>query len=191
MVLPRDREDGRLRLVIPGRIQQGKGQRLLLEALPELTKFAQVYLLGSGKDGEVFFGKSGVDVIIQYRREDLRDLLEKIGPHVAGLLSIVPETFSYTLSEMQQLNIPVIATRVGSLEERISDGETGWLIEPESSALIERVRTLAADRSEIHAIHQRLEEFDLPGTAQMVDKYEKICMPRQARRSLTRAQKPR
>ena len=41
----------------------------------------------------------------------------------AGLLSVVPETFSYTLSEMQQLDIPVIATRVGSLEERITDGE--------------------------------------------------------------------
>ena len=187
-VIPRDREDGRLRLVIPGRIQQGKGQRLLLEALPELTKIAQVYLLGSGKDGEVFFGKSGVDVIIQYRREELRNLLEKIGPQVAGLLSIVPETFSYTLSEMQQLNIPVIATRVGSLEERISDGETGWLIKPEPSALVDQVRALAADRSELQAVHRRLTEFDLPGTAQMVKKYEKICMPRKARRSLARAQ---
>ena len=134
------------------------------------------------------FGKSGVDVILQYHREDLRELLQKIGPHVAGLLSIVPETFSYTLSEMQQLNIPVIATRVGSLEERISDGETGWLIEPDPAALIDRCGNLAADRSKIHAIHQRLKEFDLPGTGQMVDKYEKICMPRQARRSLTRAQ---
>ena len=187
-VVPRDREDGRLRLVIPGRIQQGKGQRLLLEALPELTQFAQVYLLGSGKDGEVFFGKSGVDVIIQYQREELRELLTKIGPHVAGLLSVVPETFSYTLSEMQQLNIPVIATRVGSLEERISDGQTGWLIEPDPAALIDRLRAIAADRSELQAIHQRLTEFDLPGTDQMVDKYEKICMPRQARKLLTRVQ---
>ena len=118
-VTPKEREDGRLRFVIPGRIQEGKGQSLLLEALPELKEFAQIYLLGAGKDGEAFFGKSGVNVIIQYRREHLRELLAKIGPHVAGLLSIVPETFSYTLSEMQQLNIPVIATRVGSLEERI------------------------------------------------------------------------
>jgi len=89
---------------------------------------------------------------------------------------------------MQQLNIPVIATRVGSLEERISDGETGWLIEPEASALIDRVRTLAADRNQIHSIHQRLKEFDLPGTGQMVRKYEKICLPRQALRSFTRTQ---
>jgi GT2 family glycosyltransferase len=187
-VRPKDREDGRLRLVIPGRIQEGKGKRLLLEALPELTEFAQVYLLGAGKDAEAFFGKSGVDVIIQYRRDDLRGILAQIGPHVAGLLSIVPETFSYTLSEMQQLNIPVIATRVGSLEERISDGETGWLIEPEASSLIDRVRTLAQDRGKLRSTRERLEDFDLPGTGQMVSKYEKICLPRPASRSLNRVQ---
>jgi glycosyltransferase involved in cell wall biosynthesis len=133
-VLPRARADRRLRIVIPGRIQEGKGQQLLLEALPELRRHARVFLLGSGKAGEAFFGMPEVDVVIQYRRDELRDLLATIGPHVAALLSIVPETFSFTLSEMQQLGIPVIATRVGSLAERIVDGETGWLIEPDARA---------------------------------------------------------
>ena len=187
-VLPRDREDGRLRLVIPGRIQHGKGQQLLLQALPQLTGFAQVYLLGAGKEGEVFFGKSGVNVILQYRREDLREMLSAIGPHVAALLSVVPETFSYTLSEMQQLNIPVIATRVGSLEERIADGENGWLIEPEPSALLERVQWLAEHPAEIQEVRARLEQFDLAGTDQMVRKYDAICRPRPARRSWTSRQ---
>ncbi len=189
-IIPLDREDGRLRLVIPGRIQEGKGQQLLLRALPGLTPFAQVYLLGAGKDGEVFFGKAGVNVILQYQREDLRELLSVIGPHVAGLLSIVPETFSYTLSEMQQLDIPVIATRVGSLEERISDGETGWLIEPEPAALVERVRQLAGNRADIQAVRDRLKRYDLPGTGRMVEKYDQLCQPRPARRSWTALQDP-
>ncbi len=185
-VLPRDREDDRLRLVIPGRIQHGKGQRLLLEALPELTKYAQVYLLGAGRFGEAFFGQAGVDVIIQYRRDELRKLLATIGPHVAALLSIVPETFSYTLSEMQQLNIPVIGTRVGSLEERISDGETGWLIETDAHSLIKRVRELADDRDQISAVRERLKEFDLPGAARMVSQYGKTCLARPVGREVTR-----
>ncbi len=187
-IMPRDREDGRLRLVIPGRIQHGKGKRLLLQAIPQLTEFAQVYLLGAGKEGEEFFGKSGVNVILQYRREDLRKLLSAIGPHMAALLSVVPETFSYTLSEMQQLDIPVIATRVGSLEERIADGENGWLIEPEPSALLERVQWLAGHPAEIEGVRARLEQFDLAGTGQMVRKYDAICRPRPARRSWTAAQ---
>ena len=187
-VVPRDREDGRLRLVIPGRIQEGKGQKLLLEALPELSKIAQVYLLGAGKDGEVFFGISGVDIVLQYRREELRSLLATIGPHAACLLSVVPETFSYTLSEMQQLNIPVIATRVGSLEERITDGDNGWLIEPDATSLLDRIKKLASNRADLSEMRIRLEAFDLPGIRQMVEEYEKLCRPRPSPRSFARLQ---
>jgi GT2 family glycosyltransferase/glycosyltransferase involved in cell wall biosynthesis len=185
-VTPRDRGDGRLKLVIPGRIQPGKGQRLLQEALPELGRFARVCLLGAGPSGEVFFGQPNVDVIIQYRREDLRELLATIGPHLAGLLSIVPETFSYTLSEMQQLRIPVIATRVGSLAERISDGETGWLIEPDAASLVARVRELAADHGQIEHVRGRLQDFDLQDAKRMVQRYAQLCRPRPAARVLDR-----
>ena len=173
----RDREDGRLRLVIPGRIQGGKGQRLLLEALPELTRHARVCLLGAGQDGEQFFGRPEVDVIVQYRHESLAELLAGLGPHVAALLSVVPETFSYTLSEMQQLGIPVIGTRVGSLVERISDGATGWLIEPTAQALVDCVRRLAAEPALVERARERLRGLDLPDTAQMVERYRALCPP--------------
>ena len=174
---PKDREDGRLRLLIPGRIQTGKGKQLLLDALPELTDYAKVYLLGAGKDGEDFFGFSGVDVIPQFERSELPALLSSIGPHLAGLLSVVPETFSYSLSEMQYLKIPVIGTRVGSLAERIVDGETGWLIEPSPEALVERVRDLAENRKDIDALRQNLLQQELPGTDVMVAAYAQYCPP--------------
>ena len=183
-VKPRERDDGRLRLVIPGRIQPGKGQRLLQQALPELGRFARVCLLGAGPSGEAFFGQPNVDVIMQYRREDLRELLASIGPHLAGLLSIVPETFSYTLSEMQQLRIPVIATRVGSLAERISDGDTGWLIEPDAASLVARVRELAADRAQVARVRERLKGFDLQDANRMVRRYAELCRPRPAARAV-------
>jgi len=185
-IVPRDRPDSRLRLVIPGRIQEGKGQRLLLQALPELVRYARVCLLGAGPSGEVFFGHPDVDVIIHYRREELRDLMRSIGPHVAGLLSIVPETFSYTLSEMQQLRVPVVATRVGSLAERIRDGETGWLIEPEPQALVDRVRELAANPDQIEGVREHLRSFDLPDATRMVQRYDTLCRPRPAARALAR-----
>ncbi len=180
-VLPRDRADGKLRLVIPGRIQEGKGKTLLLEALDELTQYARVYLLGAGKEGEEFFGRSGVNVIIQYRRDELPALLANIGPHLAGLLSVVPETFSYTLSEMQHLNVPVVATRVGSLAERIAEGDTGWLIEANAASLVEKIHFLCDHREEIEAVRHRLSGYQLPGTGQMVQRYETLCLPRPVR----------
>ena len=176
-VLPRDRADGKLRLVIPGRIQEGKGKTLLLEAIDELTQFAQVYLLGAGKEGEDFFGRNGVNVIIHYQRDELPALLAGIGPHLAALLSVVPETFSYTLSEMQHLNVPVVATRVGSLVERIAEGETGWLIEANAASLVDKILFLFDHRDEIEAVRNRLCGFQLPATGQMVERYETLCLP--------------
>jgi hypothetical protein len=35
-------------------MQEGKGRELLLQALPGLVNYAQVYLLGTGKAGEEF-----------------------------------------------------------------------------------------------------------------------------------------
>ncbi len=174
-VLPRTRADGKLRLVVPGRMAQGKGRSLLLAALPQLTRYAQVYLLGAGKDGEAFFGQPGVNVILHYQRQDLPRLLHVIGADAAALLSVVPETFSYTLSEMRQLGIPVIATRVGSLAERVCDGKDGWLIEPTVDALIQAVGKIAADRRLLDEVRARLRAIEHFSTADMVQRYNDIC----------------
>jgi glycosyltransferase involved in cell wall biosynthesis len=79
-VEPRSREDGRLRMVILGRMQESKGQKLLLAALPRLVEHVQVYLLGTGTWGQAFFGISGVDVVLEYNRKELGNLLASIGP---------------------------------------------------------------------------------------------------------------
>ncbi len=174
---PRDRADGRLQVVIPGRVQSGKGVGLLERALPSLRDVAQVTLLGTGKGGERFFGMSGVNVVPEYHREDLPILLASLGPHCAVLPSVVPETFSYTLSEMFALGVPVVATRLGSFEERIADGETGWLVEPSAEALVTRIRSLANDRGALAEAHQRLSGQQPRTLVDMVADYDRLCGP--------------
>ena len=174
-VQPRPRKDGKLRLVIPGRMQEGKGQALLLKALPELTQYAQVYLLGTGKEGEAFFGKNGVNVVLQYQREELPALLRNIGPHFAALLSVVPETFSYTLSEMRQLGIPVLANRMGSLAERIEDGKDGWLIDPTAAELIRKVSELASNVDQLDAVRAAIADRPAYTIIDMLQRYQQLC----------------
>jgi len=174
LVAPRPRDDGRLRLVVLGRMQEGKGQKLLRDAIGELTKHVQVYLVGSGMSGEAFFGISGVDVIPQYDAADLPGILGRIGPHFAALLSIVPETYSYTLSELRLLGIPVIATRVGSFPARIDHGRTGWLIEPEPEALLQQVEELCSAPEKIEGVRAGLDDLSVPGPADMVAAYNRV-----------------
>ncbi len=139
---PRRSSGKRWRLLIPGRISKLKGADLLRQALPEITQSADVYLLGGGKHAEAFFGCNHVHIMVQYQRSQLPDLINEIQPDLALLLSCVSETFNYTLSEMWALKVPVLATRVGALAERISHGSTGLLIEPSAEALVNAVAEL-------------------------------------------------
>jgi glycosyltransferase involved in cell wall biosynthesis len=174
-VQPRAREDGRLRMVVLGRIQTGKGAGLLAGALPELAEHVQIYLLGTGKPGEAFFGTPGVDVILEYNRDELVSILGKIGPHFAALLSVVPETYSFTLSELQQMRIPVLATRLGSFPSRIEDNKTGWLIDAEPQALISRVASLAGSPEQIEAVRSNLTGVKTSTPKTMVAAYNRFC----------------
>ena len=174
-IMPKPRKDGRLRMVIPGRMQSGKGQALLAKALPALAEHVQVYLLGSGKSGERFFGIPGVDVILEYDRDDLSSILSTIGPDFAALLSVVPETFSFTLSELQQFQIPTLATRAGSFPDRIQHGTSGWLIEPDAQALIDQVAALCAAPEQIETVRQNLSAAGPDTLETMVESYNQLC----------------
>ncbi len=137
----------RLRLVIPGRLQGGKGSELLRALLPMLDDRVELFLLGAGAAGHEFFAHARVHVILGYARDELPDLLARIRPDAALLLPSVAETFSYTLSELRSLGVPVIATRIGALAERIEDGVSGLLVEPRAAAVAELLQSLLADRS--------------------------------------------
>ncbi len=175
VITPRPRSDERLRMVILGRMQSAKGQQLLLDALSGLAKYVQVYLLGTGKWGEAFFGISGVDVVLEYDRSELSSMLATIGPDFAALLSVVPETFSFTLSELQQLQIPAIATRTGSFPDRIQHGKTGWLVDLDPQALINQVADLYAAPGQIKAVRRNLPVARPDTLEAMVKAYNELC----------------
>jgi len=174
---PKVRADGRLRLLVPGRIQEGKGKALLLEALPRLRRHARICLLGCGKEGEDFFGLPDVDAVLNYSREDLPGIVAHMAPDAAALLSTVPETFSYMLSEMSQLGVPVVATRVGSFLERVQDGVNGWLIEPTANALAEKIAWLAENRDGLRAMREVIRDEPDRTAENMVKDYEALLTP--------------
>lgn len=142
---PPPRRRGALRLLVPGRVRRGKGAQLLEALLPELPPDVELVLLGAGAEGHAFFGRDRVHVVLDYARDELPALIATLQPDAALILPTVAETFSYTLSECWSLGLPVIATRVGALAERIDDGVDGFLVAPDVAAVRERIAALAAD----------------------------------------------
>lgn len=133
-----------LRLLVPGRVRRGKGAQLLEALLPLLPPQVELVLLGAGAEGHAFFGRSRVHVVLDYVRDELPGLVAALRPDAALILPTVAETFSYTLSECWSLGLPVIATRVGALAERIDDGVDGFLVAPDPLAVRDAIAALAA-----------------------------------------------
>jgi GT2 family glycosyltransferase/glycosyltransferase involved in cell wall biosynthesis len=164
----------RLRLLIPGRIRHGKGAELLRAALPRLRERAELFLLGAGADAHALFGERGLHVVLDYRRDELPRLLAEIRPDAALLLPTVAETFSYILSELRSLALPVIATRVGALAERIEDGVDGFLVDADVAAILARVDALARQREALDAVRTRLAGERQPTPAQTALAYTEL-----------------
>ena len=163
---------GRLRIVVPGRLALHKGLELFRQALPALRQHAEILLLGCGDFGRPFESMAGVTVIPHYEHSDLSAHIRRFDPDLALLLSVLPESFSYTLSEMMALSIPVVATRLGAFAERIDDGVSGFLIEPNGEALVSRVASLDADRSLLAGVRSHLSVrpgFDLTDMVKAYD----------------------
>ncbi|QJR15557.1 glycosyltransferase [Usitatibacter palustris] len=170
------REDAqRLRIVVLGRLSLHKGLELMREAAEGLRPHAKITLLGCGRNGVELAEKLGWKAIEKYELADLPRVLQSLNPDACLLPSVVPETFSYTLSELMALGVPPIASAVGALKERIVDGETGFLFEPDKDSLIEAVRALKSQPERLEKVARNLAALPKGrGTADMVKDYHAI-----------------
>jgi glycosyltransferase involved in cell wall biosynthesis len=87
-----------------------------------------------------------------YDRPRFSELTRAIGPHFGVVLSIWPETFCHTLTEMWASGLPVAAYDLGAVAERISRHGGGWLIQPVTpEAAFQALLTIASDQTGFEA----------------------------------------
>lgn len=91
-----------------------------------------------------------------YNRKDLPGLLKDVD--IAVIPSRFPESFCLTLSECQYLGIPVIASRIGAIPERVTHNETGFLIPPgDAEALIKLLNELHGNQTRLQRVRRKLQ----------------------------------
>ncbi len=162
---------GRLRVVVLGRLAAEKGADIFAEILTDLSSFADVLLLGAGKNGTQFDVIPSVTVIASYHKDELGELLRTHRPDIGLLLSTVSETFSYTLSEVWAAGIPVLATRLGAFADRVDDGENGWLVAPDPAAVLAQLHILNSRRDLLLHVKGRLLHRTVRTAHSMVEAY--------------------
>jgi glycosyltransferase involved in cell wall biosynthesis len=149
--------DGPLRLIMLGRLTAEKGSEMLEAILPELEGFAELTLLGCGDEAAARLkGRRAVTAVATYERSTLAAQIAAARPHLGLQLSVVPETFSYTLSELWHCAVPVLGTRIGSVGERIRHGENGYLVQPDAASVLTALAHAAGRRDELAAMRERL-----------------------------------
>lgn len=142
------RADGPFRILILGNISPPKGGVLLRDTIEICTDGnIEFHFLG-----EVWTGLAGRGIQHgRYPRDELESRVREIEPHLGLVLSVWPETYCHTLTELWMLGIPVLGLDIGAIGDRIRASGGGWLLAPQVSAqeLLEKIHKIAAAPSDI------------------------------------------
>jgi glycosyltransferase involved in cell wall biosynthesis len=141
-------------ILVVGRVERGKGQDVLIEALPAIRDAvpeAQVRLVGDDGGTAVALARRaqalGVGDAVTFEGALAREELPAV--YRSATVCVVPsrfEGFGYTAVEAMACGRPVVAARAGGLAEVVRDGEDGLLVAPgDPAALAGAVAGLLAD----------------------------------------------
>jgi glycosyltransferase involved in cell wall biosynthesis len=77
---------------------------------------------------------SRVRLLGRYDVDKLKTIVPRLRPHVAWLPFTVPETHSFVLSEVMSLALPLVATGIGAVPERVEGRPLTWLLPFEAAS---------------------------------------------------------
>jgi len=162
-VKTKKKNDKKLILYI-GKVEEEKGIKVLIQSIKKLLKYNKNFkliVIGDGRSFKKikrlthklrinkyvdFFGSvSHSDVFKYYSFAD-----------IVVIPSVVPETFSIVLLEASLSKKITICSRIGALEERIIDGKTGFLVEPNNSdELAKKIHFVLKNYRELKHVGER------------------------------------
>lgn len=122
------------RIALIGVLSIHKGKLLLEEIIKRVSKKnlkIHFHIVGY-PEGDISGSKNYFSFTGPYSKEDEINLIKKFNPHLILFMSNVPETYSFTLTSALKLKLPIIATRLGSLPERLVLRKKTWLFDNNS-----------------------------------------------------------
>jgi glycosyltransferase involved in cell wall biosynthesis len=123
---------GKLHIGILGVMTRHKGSEivnLLSDHVSMASQKVEITLIG----GATVPLHRGVKVLGEYNIESLYDLVKLSGINVVLFPSIVPETFSFTISEAMKMQLPIVAFDIGAQGRRLKQYKYGKVIPTNAS----------------------------------------------------------
>ena len=174
------REKNRRRIAFLGGLNETKGSANAFRMIKESANQYDWYIIGGiGDPNLLTLQKNNVFKTDWYKRENVCDILRQNQIDLVCILTICPETFCYTLSEAQLAGVPVVATDIGALGERLRADQTGWLVshDADAAAILKTIEEIFRDEAACNQVHTRLASFRHGSIEAMCREYEQLYVP--------------
>ena len=182
--LPEDTEVGdphkqhpKLKIAFIGGISDIKGGKLINQVIRQDDSHFEWYIMGGiASEDLINLKKDNLTKTGWYKKNEIYQLLRDYEIDIVCIWSIVAETFCYTLSEALSVGIPVIATHVGALGDRVEALKCGWLIDRNAS-LDEALKLLCDldnNREKIIEKRKAISKLVLKDIAMMGKEYDEV-----------------
>ncbi|MGO5543207.1 glycosyltransferase [Blautia sp. HCP3S3_H10_1] len=181
----------KLRVAFIGGLDVSKGSGVVYDIVKKGSKDVQWYTFGTIGDEKLENLKQDNYVSLgTYNQKDLPALLKMHEIDVIGILSIWPETYSYTMSEAILNGIPVIVSDIGALGERQKKLNAGWTVSVDNIVedFVKVTNNILNDMQGLEEIKKRVCNINLKTLTQMNKDYSilyKECQEKRPNRHMS------
>jgi glycosyltransferase involved in cell wall biosynthesis len=166
------KKDNKIKILFPGYIGMHKGS-LLIKNLKKLDKKNKLefHFMGTSYPSLKAYGKNHG----RYFRDDFGKFVRNINPSFIGIFSTIPETYSHTLTESWNCGVPVLATNLGALKERITMTGGGWLVDYHSPKKIyKKIMDIVENPEEYKEVVNNISKIKFKSKKEMANEYKEI-----------------
>ena len=174
--IKREGKNSKFHVAFLGGISPAKGSEYAFQMIKNGDTSIEWYLFGMfGHNDLSMMNRKNFHKIGGYEREELPDLMEKYQIDLVCILPIWPETFCYTISESILCGIPVLATDIGAVGERVKTLGCGWVVPHQASyqEILKKIEEIRNNQDEYDSIWKQVNELKLKTAEDMVNEYKK------------------
>lgn len=137
-------------VLFAGRLSQEKGISTLIEAWKSHQPKIGLKIVGDGPLADQVLAATQTHPEIEWLgRKPFQEVLKLMGQaKLVVVPSVFYETFGRIIIEAYSSGTPVVASRIGAMQELVSDGVTGYFFEPGNAEdLMRKVKSVLADET--------------------------------------------
>ncbi|MBQ4530571.1 MAG: glycosyltransferase [Lachnospiraceae bacterium] len=172
--------DNVLKIAFLGGVVPAKGSKIIKEMILSNSNEKEImwYTIGDIGDEDLEALKQNNLVKIgNYNQDMVQGLLNGYGIDFVCLLPVWAETFSYTLSESIISGVPVVATDIGAISERVKTDDIGFLVDVDipPSKIVEEILDIWNNRKEEYEQKKKnITKIQLKSLEEMAEEYKTL-----------------